>query len=176
MKKKSYILLIVLLICVAFIGGARYGQRVEQVNETINFIVSITPRQITTTPEPLDRYVNYKEYAHTGCGIRFLYPTLLKANSNTLNGELKETKTNNDLLFFECNEKRDILDKKIDLKNVATVSAEFQAKKVPMYKREVNKQEYYIFSAKHPYRNIYIQYIVRKNFLSLLEKTLEYMR
>lgn len=175
MKKKSYLLLVILLIALAFIGGTRYGQRVEQVNETISFIVSITPKQITTTPAPLDNYVNYKEYANPGCGIHFLYPAILKTSNSALSGGLHES-TNKDVLFFECSEKKDTLDKKIDFKTVATISADFQTKKTQMYKKDINGQEYYIFSSKHPYRNIYIQYTVRKNFIALLEKTLEYVR
>lgn len=176
MKKRSYIVLALLFLILAFIGGARYGQRVEQVNETISFIVSITPVQITTTPQPIDNFVKYNQYTHAGCSLRFLYPDILSVKDSSISGTLKEEKAKNVQITFECSSRKDVLDKKVDLAKVSTVSAQFQKRNLQMYKREVNKQNYFVFNEKHPYKNMYIQYTVKENILSLLEKTLEYVR
>jgi len=74
MKKGPLFLIVFLLVILFFILGVRYGQKVEKVNKTMNYYLSLPPSQPPATSTPL----KFENYSLKGCGIKFLYPTNLK--------------------------------------------------------------------------------------------------
>jgi hypothetical protein len=73
MKPKSYLLLFLLSLLLVFILGVRYGQKVEQTNKVINYVLSITPTApISPTP------VTYATAEGKIWKIKFTYPSNLK--------------------------------------------------------------------------------------------------
>jgi len=74
MKKGPLFLIAFLLIVLFFILGVRYGQKVEKVNKTMNYYLSLPPSQPPITQIPL----KFETYALKGCAIKFLYPVNLK--------------------------------------------------------------------------------------------------
>jgi hypothetical protein len=86
MKNKSYLLLILLTIVLAFVLGVRYGQRVEKTNKTIDYLLTITPTPRLPTPTP----VKYKEYKSKRWGLKFTLPENL---------EVKEDATSPAIMF-----------------------------------------------------------------------------
>lgn len=78
MNNKSYLLLILLIIVLAFILGFRSGQKVEKTNKVVNYILSITPTKIPLTPTP----ISYKEYKSKKWGLKFIYPAGLEVKES----------------------------------------------------------------------------------------------
>jgi hypothetical protein len=83
---KPIFFLFALIIILAFILGVRYGQRVEKNNETIDYLLSITPTK-APTPTPL---LKYKEYKSKKWGLKFTLPENL---------EVKEDATSPAIIF-----------------------------------------------------------------------------
>jgi len=86
MNNKSYFLLVLLIIVLAFILGFRSGQKVEKTNKVVNYILSITPTKVPPTPTP----ITYKVYKSKKWGLKFTYPSNL---------ELKESSKTAEVLF-----------------------------------------------------------------------------
>lgn len=87
MKSKSYLFLFLLSLLLVFILGVRYGQRVEQTNKAINYLLSITP---TTSISPTPTPVSYATSEGKIWRIKFTYPSNLK---------MKEDPTKSAVLF-----------------------------------------------------------------------------
>ncbi len=71
-KRGPIIFILVLIIVLVFILGLRYGQRVEKTNKAIDYLLSLPP---TKPPQPTQIPLEFKEYMHKNCGVKFLYPT-----------------------------------------------------------------------------------------------------
>lgn len=71
-KRGPIVFLLALVIILVFILGLRYGQRVEKTNKTIDYLLSLPPSK---APQPTQVPLEFKEYVHKGCGVKFLYPT-----------------------------------------------------------------------------------------------------
>ncbi|GIW64522.1 MAG: hypothetical protein KatS3mg092_0455 [Patescibacteria group bacterium] len=80
---KPYLFLLTLIIILVFIIGVRYGQQVERVNKTINYLLSITPSK-SPTPTPTWTIIQYK----TKTGIKINYPSFLKIEEINKGGEI----------------------------------------------------------------------------------------
>ena len=84
MSKKTipYIFLSLLILLLIFIGGVKYGQRVERTNKVISYLLSITPSPRPDTPTPVSSKpapLNTIE----SCGISFVYPGTIKVEQNS---------------------------------------------------------------------------------------------
>jgi len=79
--------IIVLIIILAFILGVRYGQKVENNNKIVNYILSITPTQVPPTPIPPTPPI-YKEYKSKKWGLTFTYPDNLEVKESSKTAEV----------------------------------------------------------------------------------------
>lgn len=78
MRRGPIIFVLVLVLLLVFIGGVRYGQRVEKVNKTVSYLISLTPPTQPPTPLPTPLSVKYKIFSHKPCSVSFLYPSYMK--------------------------------------------------------------------------------------------------
>lgn len=93
--------LFVLFAVLVFILGVRYGQKIELTNKTIRYMISIPP---TKPPIPTQPPLEFKTYAHSGCGIRFLIPNTLASEKETsTSGGFTDKKK--PVLTFDCTKK-----------------------------------------------------------------------
>ncbi|MBI1863030.1 hypothetical protein HYS00_02845 [Candidatus Microgenomates bacterium] len=82
-SRGPYIAITVLIAIAVFMGGVRYGQRIEQLNKKITYLISLTPRPPSPSPLPTPLSVTYKTYANKQCPVSFLYPSYLKKTKET---------------------------------------------------------------------------------------------
>ncbi|MFN4212771.1 MAG: hypothetical protein ACK4FL_02290 [Microgenomates group bacterium] len=82
MKAKSYLLIFSLTLILTFILGVRYGQKVEQTNKVINYLLSITP----TTPPPTPTPFKYATSESKIWKVKFIYPSFLKIKEDPTRG------------------------------------------------------------------------------------------
>lgn len=86
MKLKSYLLLFFLITIITFILGVRYGQKVEQANKVINYLLSITP---TPSPSPITPTpIKYATTEGKIWRIKFIYPSFLKIREDPTRGAI----------------------------------------------------------------------------------------
>ena len=146
-KTGPFILITILIIVLFFILGVRYGQKVEQSNKVINYLLSITPTRIPPTQQLLE-FVTYK---NTKCGIEFLYPSSLKLDrQGTWSAQFSDNKKK--VLAFDCVEKKQLLD---------SLGAEKIASREVVFKNPING------------KNIYV--LIKSNFLPLFESSIQYL-
>lgn len=102
MKNRGPLLLVAGLVTIlVFIGGVRHGQRVEQYNKTVAYMISLTPPTQPPSPSPTPLAIKYKTLSHKPCSTSFLYPDYLKPGKETSNsGELKQGEATQ--LVFSC--------------------------------------------------------------------------
>lgn len=109
MSKKvlPYFFLAFLFAILLFIIGVRYGQRVEKVNKTISYLVSIPP---SPTIAPTTIPLAFTEYVHKGCSILFLLPNDLEKTSESSSSALFSMRLKKLGIAFSC-EKKDFVKK-----------------------------------------------------------------
>lgn len=78
-KKTPYIFLAILFIILAFILGARYGQRVEKTNKAIDYLISLPP---TKAPLPTPTPWKKEDYKSKKWGLHFYFPSFLKVRED----------------------------------------------------------------------------------------------
>lgn len=84
-RRIPYIVLLVLLLLLTFIGGIRYGREVVQKDAIISYLLTLTPIPSITSPA-----VNYQVYEHKQCGVSFTYPsTLIKEKESSISAVFK---------------------------------------------------------------------------------------
>jgi len=107
MSKKiiPYFFLAFLLAILLFIIGVRYGQRVEQVNKTISYLVSIPP---TPTLGPTNTPLSFIDYSHDGCKITFVVPSDLSKTTESSSSALFSTNMRKLGIALSC-EKKDFV-------------------------------------------------------------------
>jgi len=119
MSKKSlpYIFLAILFAILLFILGVRYGQRVEQVNKTISYLISIPPSPpVAPTLPPL----GFSTYTHTVCGVSFLIPNLIEKTRESSTSALFSTQKKQLALALSC-EKKSLVQEKEE--KITTINA-----------------------------------------------------
>ncbi len=93
------------MVVLFFVLGVRYGQKVEKVNKTLNYYLSLPPTKPPQTPAPL----KFQTYSSKGCGIKFLYPASMRVDMEaTYSGVLVEEK--NEKVNFNCEAKNKLAD------------------------------------------------------------------
>ncbi|OGK42426.1 hypothetical protein A2954_01115 [Candidatus Roizmanbacteria bacterium RIFCSPLOWO2_01_FULL_37_12] len=171
LKKASILFLLILFIILVFIIGVRRGQQVEKTNKTINYLISIPP---SATLQPTQIPLEFKEYIHKGCGLKFLYPSsfLLEKNSST-SGSLRDDKTNNDQLVFNCGSSSGNNKNMPPHPDNTKIELTFKNKKInALISNAKNNYSFMIFNQKNG-KNIDIY--INKILYPLFEKTLEFL-
>lgn len=171
-KAGPYILIAMLLVILMFILGVRYGQRVEKTNKMIDYLISLPP---SATLQPTQIPLNFKEYSHKGCGIKFLYPSSLeKTEESSLSAKLSSISS----LTFDCSNGNKIADL-LQNEKMATAELTFKSKLIegkikPDPRMVVGAEPWFVFKIIHPRtaKNIFIE--LSKSLYPLFEKTLEY--
>lgn len=161
-KLTPYIFLAILIVILAFILGARYGQKVEQTNKVIDYLISLPPTKPIPTIIPLE----FKSYKNKICGISFLVPSTLRIqDESSYSALLKEGKTIS--LEFNCRPGVDF-DKE---EKIATEEIKFQNKKIVAQKIN-NLIRFKIYNPKNG-KSILTS--LNRSLLPLFEKSLEFI-
>ena len=78
-KLTPYIFLAGLIVVLAFILGTRYGQKVEQTNKAINYMISLPP---TKAPLPTPTPWKTENYKSKKWGLQFYFPSFLNVKED----------------------------------------------------------------------------------------------
>ena len=103
-KKKSlpYIFLAFLCAILLFILGVRYGQRVEQTNKAISYLVHLPPSPpVAPTLSPL----GFSTYTHSLCGVSFLIPNLIERKNESSTSALFSSQEKKLAMALSCEKK-----------------------------------------------------------------------
>lgn len=161
MSKKSlpYFFLAFLVAILLFILGVRYGQRVEQVNKTVSYLISIPP---TNTPAPTFPPLSFSDYSHEGCKISFLIPNELEKTKESSTSALFTTRKNKLGIALSCEKKEFVKgEKELSIPLTKTIRAyETQTKDTLSYRF------YHVSSGK------VVTITLFKPYLPLLQKSL----
>ncbi|PJA52578.1 hypothetical protein CO166_05170 [Candidatus Roizmanbacteria bacterium CG_4_9_14_3_um_filter_36_11] len=161
MKKTTpYIFLAVLFVTLTFILGVRYGQRVEQANKVINYLISLPPTKSPISPPP----VAFSSYENKDCGIRFLIPSTVKIQyESTSSGKFNEKGV---MTFqFDCTATIENYEK------TATEEVRFQNKKILVE----NAGGMMRFQIINPRNGKLIYLYLNPRLFPLFEKSLEFI-
>lgn len=160
-----YTLIGALVLILIFIGGIRYGQRVEKANKTVDFLASIPPTQPAPTQPPLQ----FAAYKNKTCGIEFLYPSFLSYETSSESARFVREKQA--VIQISCEKilspppvslEAPVATEEITLKNQA-ISGTLQNNQL-------------IFTVKNPLNNRTLLIRIERDLYPLFEKSLEYIR
>jgi len=101
-KNLPYFFLLFLFIVLVFIVGVRYGQKVEQTNKTISYLLKISP---TAMPQPTLPPLAFITYSHSGCAVSFLVPNLIEKTKESSTSALFSTQSQKLALAVMCEKK-----------------------------------------------------------------------
>ncbi len=107
-KATPYIFIVTLLLIIVFMGGIKYGIRVEKINKTE--VLSLTPIKKQASPTPIIEKPTLKTLAHPGCKVSFIYPytssTIIKkaTHSATITDKMQKLKVELDCKKEDINE------------------------------------------------------------------------
>ena len=166
MKIKSYIFLSVLIVVLVFILGVRYGQKVEQTNKVISYLISITPAPTAVPTVPLE----FEKYSNKTCGIEFTYPSTVEVKSESTGSALLVG--TGGYIAIDCNRINDMLTV-INDKQTATASVTFKNR--PLAVKTAAQGEDYVFSFYNPQKGKNVYATVDKRLYPLFESSLQFM-
>ncbi|MDO8497002.1 MAG: hypothetical protein Q7S61_00465 [bacterium] len=173
MKKGNapYIFLGLLCVIIVFVGGIRYGTKVEQANKTIHYLLSLTPTKSISRPP--EAPITYTLFTHNGCRLGFTYPsTLMKTKESSSSAEFIEK--GSEALLFSC-EKDISLEKILDIEKSATASFIFKDKELKGYTIiPATSSSTLAFSLRNPITGRVVVFKVDHNLIPLLDSTLEF--
>ena len=161
MSKKSlpYIFLAFLFAVLLFILGVRYGQRVEQVNKTVSYLISIPP---SPTTAPTSTPLAFSDYTHQGCKISFLLPNSLEKISDSSSSAVFLTRDKKPGISLSCEKNAFVKDdKELSVALNKTIRA---------YKTETKDTVSYRFY--HVNTTQVVTLTVAKQYLPLIEKSI----
>lgn len=177
-KLGPIILIVALILILIFIVGVKYGQRVEKVNKTISYLISIAP----TKPVPTTAPIEFKEYINDSCGFKFLYPAQLEVQKiGSSSGYLAEAKQGEGsaIMNFACPDSKNFNRLAVQFHisdHVATKEATFQNQKITLLLVGKEDAGTYYLSLIHPFTKREILFIVKAKFYPLLEKSLTFIK
>lgn len=155
-----YIFLAFLFAILLFIIGVRYGQRVEQVNKTISYLVSLPP---SPTVAPTLPPLGFSTYIHSDCGVTFLIPNLIEKTKESSNSALFSTQKKQLAIALSC-VKKPLMQEKNEL--VVTVNRTIRAFQV----LTSDTSSYRFYNTKNAK---IITITTSKQYLPLINKSLE---
>lgn len=162
MSKKTlpYVFLAFLFAVLLFILGVRYGQRIEQVNKTIDYIVKMPP---SPTVYPTVKPVAFSEYSHKGCSLSFLVPNTLEKIKESSNSAVFAGMDKKLEIAFSCEKIPFIQSKSERIINLN--------KTIRSFEKETKDTHSYRFY--HPITGAVVNLTVSKQYLPLIKKGLE---
>jgi len=164
MSKKSlpYFFLAFLFAILLFILGVRYGQRVEQVNKTISYLVSIPPSpSVAPSLPPL----GFSTYTHKDCGVSFLIPNLIEKTKESSTSALFSTREKKLALAVSCEKKPFIQTKE---EKVTTINA--------LRVFETTTKDASSYRLFNPKNGLTVTITASKEYLLLLQKSLSLIK
>ena len=163
MSKRSvpYLFLAFLLAVLLFILGVRYGQRVEQVNKTVTYLVSIPP---TATVAPTAPPLAFTEYTHAGCRVSFLVPNSLTKTTESSTSAVFADEHKALAIALACEKKQFIQEK--GERSVALT------KTIRAYETDTKDTVSYRFY--HSITGKVVTLTALKQYIPLLQKSLQY--
>lgn len=153
-----YIFLAFLFAVLLFIIGVRYGQRVEQVNKTISYLVSLPP---SPTVAPTTIPLAFSDYSHQGCKVSFLVPNDLEKTSESSASALFSTHLKKLGIALSC-------EKGSYIKNEKEIAVNLN-KNVRAY--EIETKDTTSYRLYHPITGKVITITVAKSYLPLIQKS-----
>ncbi len=160
MSKKSlpYFFLAFLFAILLFILGVRYGQRVEQANKTISYLISLPPSPpVVPTIPPL----GFSTYIHTDCGVSFLIPNLIQKTKEGSTSALFSTREKKLALAVSCEKKPFIQTKE---EKTATINA--------LRVFETTTKDVSSYRLYNPNNGLILTITASKEYLPLLQQSL----
>lgn len=174
MQKKPLIFLITLFIVLTFILGVRYGQRVEQTNKAINYILSLTPTKNYPPAggSPTQLPLKFDIYENKYCGVKFLYPSsITDITQSSMSAKLNRGEQS--MMQINCEKQNDII-LILNDQNIASQEIKLQKGSLKAKKKIGDNTEYYFFQTKNLYNYQPIYFMIEKNLYPLFDKSLEY--
>ena len=188
-RKLPYLFLLILIIILIFVGGVKYGQKVEQANKVIKYVLSITPTPIKPTAIPN----GFKMFTDDRCGIAFLMPDNLSTRydiSGMLPPEWINASKETEITYW-CETYGEIpegglitviptytpkvaFEKFYDIPLTATDSMMLNSKKITYYKSTI-KSGLIAIKFIHPISGKFIGISISKRLYPLLKQTLQLM-
>lgn len=162
-----WLLLTTLIVVLVFIGGVRYGQRVEKTNEQVEATLSVTP---TKTPEKAD--LKFSTYSNKRCGLEFLYPAHLQVRQ-LASTSAQFTAGGSTVISFSCG-RTDPFEKMLTGSKTATQEIIFQDKPVITTVQEEKSIRKFFLTIQNPVTNQFNYFILQENLYPLFEKSLEF--
>jgi hypothetical protein len=160
-KTIPYLFLAFLFATLLFIIGVRYGQRVEQTNETISYLISIPP---SPTVAPTNIPLSFTDYIHKGCAISFLLPNDLEKTSESSNSAVFSTKSKKLGIALSC-------EKKVFVKGEKELSVSLN-KSIRAY--ETQTKDTFSYRFYHINTGKVIIVTIAKQYLPLLQKSVSF--
>jgi hypothetical protein len=161
-KPLPYIFLALLFAILLFILGVRYGQKVEQVNKTIAYLVKLPPSPtVVPTLPPL----GFSAYTHTGCGISFLVPNLIEKTNEGSTSALFSSQERKLALAVSC-EKKPFTQTKEEQSVIINTLRMFET-------TTAQATSYRMYNAKN---GLVITLTASKEYLLLLQKSVSLMK
>lgn len=183
-KNLPYIFLLLLIIVLIFLGGVKYGQKVEETNKVIKYVLSVTPTKPAPTQIP-EKPLEYKTFIDQYiCGVKFLYPNTLtpvEDRDGRTRGILSlRDQDGMEHVYLQCfwpnisdEPIRVAFDKTLQLPSSITASATFKDKPIVIYQGQNNEISLKFWHPK--IQNTYFLVSLNKNLYPLFEKTLEFI-
>jgi hypothetical protein len=157
-KTLPYIFLAFLCGVLLFILGVRYGQRVEQVNKNVSYLLSLPP---TPTTAPTLPPLSFSQYTHESCGVSFLIPNLIDKTQESSTSALFSTQKKQLALAVSCEKKPY---KQETGEKIATINS--------LRAFETTTPEATSYRIHNPKNSLIITITASKEYLSLLQKSL----
>lgn len=164
-KSLPYIFLGLLTITLVFFLGLRYGQKIEQTNKTISYMLTLTPKPASPIPTSTITYSLFKSKV---CELQFLYPSTFREEEASSEAKLIQFDTAA-VNIFSCHTLNDV--SPMGERRGTSVEISLKNKKIPAQKED----NMYIFTVKNPLsgKTIFVQ--ISQNLYPLFENTLQFL-
>ena len=163
-------MLIILIIVLVFVIGVRYGQNVEKSNKIIDFVTSITPTK-PPAPSPTQVALEFKDYAHSDCGVQFTIPSVFNKDKETTTSA-KFSQNALPEIEFTC-EKDETIQKILNDKKIASQEFKLNTLNIKAKTIKEDKQTYLYFQLTNYIKNKTIFFKISDLFLPLFQKSFE---
>lgn len=171
-KQTPYIFLCILIGILLFIGGVRYGKRIEEKNKELTYMLSSTP---LPSPSPtIKPTISYTKFEHEACNVSFLYPSYMNKKEESSMSALLES-TQNDRIQFTCAAQNKTTPTMNAEEKTATASVQINNKTIIGEKKLVEKNNTtyneVTFTVQNPTKKTQVSVTISENIVPLFEQT-----